>query len=220
MRHCADHGHFFSLLISPGFLRAAWIGGRLVNGLAIENCFLDVRGPARARLFLPFQGFDTNRLQEGRSNLWCSLVNWTSPASTTSEFQTVVRGAASSTTEDATMSASNQRSRISLIFFPPQQNFLATGFQSSTYGACLHSKSFLMVKFGNVLNSNCGSNSSDQHADSRLKKHISLPKWGITHIRLLFSSPHDLLKTPMRDTVKLGCDSKRPRTTSFVNWKT
>ena len=62
-----------------------------------------------------FPGLD--RLQQRRPSLLCSSTYCTSPTSTTSEMRTVVRGAVSPRVDDATVSAPDQRSRVSLTAF-------------------------------------------------------------------------------------------------------
>ena len=99
----------FSLL----FLRAASNKGQLADGLANENCFWDITKLAGIPNFAPFQDWSWTNCNKGDQACDARQI-WTSLTSTTSENRTVVRGAASPTTEDATLSAPNQRSRVSL----------------------------------------------------------------------------------------------------------
>ena len=62
--------------------------------------------------------------------LSCSSKYWTSP-STTSEIRTVVRGAASPTTENGTLSAPNHRYRVFLTVFLRHKTFSRQDFRSS-----------------------------------------------------------------------------------------
>ena len=79
--------------------------------------FFDTPGLTGARFFLLSPGLDADRLQQRRPSFSCSSTYFTSPTSTTSEKRTVVRGAVSPTADEATVSALNQRSHISLTSF-------------------------------------------------------------------------------------------------------
>ena len=87
------------------------------DGLETENCFFTTPGLTGARLFLLFPGLDVDQLQQGRPSFSCSATYRTSPKSTTSEMRTVVRGALSPTADEPTVSALNQRSRVSFTAF-------------------------------------------------------------------------------------------------------
>ena len=128
-----------------------------------------------ARLFLFFPGLDTDWLQQKRPSLSCSSTYWKSPTSTTSERQTVVRGAASPTADDATVSAPNPRSRVTLTAFLRDTNFSRHDLRSAiTGGASLYSNRTLRVKFRTVSNSIRGSNGSVQPADRSLREKVPL----------------------------------------------
>ena len=71
-------------------------------------------GLTGTRIFLPFAGLDKGWLEQGRPNLYCYSIDWTSPTSTTSETRTVVRGAASPTADDATVSYRLSRGQLVL----------------------------------------------------------------------------------------------------------
>ena len=119
------------------FSRAASIEGRLADGLSTENCFFARRGLTGTNLFLLFPGLDTDRLQQRRPSLLyipSSSTYCTTPTSTTSEMWAVVRCAASPTADDATVSVSNQRSRLSLTAFLRDTIFSRHDFKSAIMG--------------------------------------------------------------------------------------
>ena len=109
------------LLLAPDFSNFFWRAdsneGRLSDGLETENCFFTTPGLTGARLFLLFSGLDVDQLQQERPSFSCSATYCTSLTSTTSEMRTVVRGALSPTADEATVSALNQRSRVSFTAF-------------------------------------------------------------------------------------------------------
>ena len=126
------------LILAPDFSklfrRADSNEGRLTDGLATENCFFCKPGLTGARLFLLFPEFDANRLQQGRPSFSCSATYCTSPISTTSEMRTLVWGAVSPTADEATVSALNQRSRVSFIAYLCEITFSGQDFKSATTG--------------------------------------------------------------------------------------
>ena len=97
-----------------------------------KTVFFVTPGLTGARLFLLFPELD--RLQQGRPSFSCSSTYCTSPTSTTSEKRTVVRGAVSTTADEATVSALNQRSRGSLTAFLRETNFSRHDFKSAITG--------------------------------------------------------------------------------------
>ena len=80
-----------------------------------NTVFFPTPGLTGACLFLLFPGLDADRLQQGRPSFSSSATYCTSPTSTKSEIRTVVRGALSPTADEATVSALNQRSRVTFI---------------------------------------------------------------------------------------------------------
>ena len=119
---------------SKFFSRADANEGRLADGLGTENCFFTTPGLTGARLFLPLPGLDVDRLQQGRPSFSCSSIYCTSPTSTTSEMGTVVRGALSPTADESTVSALNQRSRVSFTAFLCHVTFSRQDFKSTITG--------------------------------------------------------------------------------------
>ena len=107
------------LLLAPDFSkrfsRVDSNEGRLTDGLETENCFFETPGLIDACFFLLFPKLD--RLRQGRPSFSCSATYCTSPTSTTSEMRTVVRGALLPTSNEATGSALNHRSRVSFTAF-------------------------------------------------------------------------------------------------------
>ena len=71
-------------------------------------------GLAELRLFFPFPGLAWLRLLLGEPTSWLSPKCLTSPCSTMFDIRTPVREAPSATTDEATLSTSNQRSLVSL----------------------------------------------------------------------------------------------------------
>ena len=126
------------LLLAPDFSKLFWradsIEGRLADGLETENCFFTTPGLTGARLFLLFPGLDVDRLQQGTPILSCSATYCTSATSTTSEMRTVVRGSPSPTADEATVSALNQRSRVSFTAFLCDMIFSRQDFKSAITG--------------------------------------------------------------------------------------
>ena len=96
--------------------------------------FFATPGLTGTLLFLLFPGLDADRLQQRRPGLSCSSTNCTSLISTTSEVRTVVRGAVSPTAADATVSAPNQRSRVSLTALLHDKFFSQHDFRSAITG--------------------------------------------------------------------------------------
>ena len=124
------------LLLAPDFSKLFWRAdsseGRLTDGLETENCFFETPRLADDCLFLPFLGLD--RLQQGSPCFSCSATYCTSPTSTTSEMRTVVRGALSPTVDEATVSALNHCSRVSVTAFLWDKIFSRQDFQSMVTG--------------------------------------------------------------------------------------
>ena len=108
---------------------------RPAGGLSTENCFFCSNRTHCTSLFLLFPGLDTNRLQQGRPCLSCSSTYCTSPTSTTTtEMRTNVPSAASLTADDATNSAPNHRSRVSLTAFLRDRTFARHNLRSPIKG--------------------------------------------------------------------------------------
>ena len=99
-----------------------------------KTVFSATAGLTGARLFLLFRGLDADRLQQERPSFSCSATYCTSPTSTTSEMRTVVRGAVSPTAGEVTVSALNQRSRVSCAAFLRDTIFSRHDFKSAITG--------------------------------------------------------------------------------------
>ena len=80
----------------------------------------------------------TDRLQQGRLSVLFSSTYCTSRTSMTSEMWTVVRGAVSTTADEVTVSALNQRSRVSLTDFRRDTFSLGTTSNLQLRGQPLH----------------------------------------------------------------------------------
>ena len=136
-------------------------------------------------------------------------------------MRTVVWVAVSPTAYDATVSAPNQGSRVSLTAFLRDTKFLSARLQICNYGASLYTNCSPTVKLRTVPNSICCSNGIVQHADPSLEEKIPLREQRMTHkILRTCHCPLHLLMTdcnPLRDTVKTGCNSEGPFTSNAVN---
>ena len=128
------------LVLAPDFsklfARADSNDGRPADGHATENRLFVTKGLTDARLFLLFPGLDP--LQQGRPSFSCSSTYCTTPTPTTSEMRTVVRDAVSQSAHEATVSALNQRSRVSLTAFRRDTSISRHDFKSAITGQPLH----------------------------------------------------------------------------------
>ena len=127
---------FLAPNFSKLFSRAVSIERRLADGLSAEKCFFSaITGHTGTRLFLLYPGFDSDRLQQGRPSLLFSSTYWTSPTWKTSEMRTAMRGAASPTADDSTVSSPNQRSQVSFTLFLCGTTFSRHDSWSATTGS-------------------------------------------------------------------------------------
>ena len=145
------------------------------------------------------------------------------PTSTTSEMRTVVRGALSPTADEATVSALNQRSRVSFTAFLCDMIFLRQDFKSAITGPASTS----IAPQGSNLARFRTASATVTAVFSMLipvseKKLLCVCKgWrtkSCTHATAPFTFSWSIA-TPFSDTVKTGCTSEGPLTTNAVNWK-
>ena len=215
------------LLLAPEFSKRFWRAdsneARLTDGLITENCFFATPGLTGARLLLLFPGLDAGRLQ-GKPSFSCSAIYCTSPTSTTSEIRRVVRGAASPTADDATVSALNQRSRVSFTAFLRDTIFSRHDFKSAITGPASTSIAPQGSNFELFL-----TESAAVTAVFSMLIPVSEKKFlCVNRVRRTKSCTHATapltcswsIATPSSNTVNTGCNSEGPFTTNAVNWKT
>ena len=196
---------------------------RTANNRRTRNTklFLETPGLADDCLFLPFPGLD--RLQQGRPSFSCSATYCTSPTSTTSEMRTVVRGTLSPTADEATVSALNHRSRVSFTAFLWDKIFSQQDFKSAITGPASTSiaPQGMNPSLFRTVSAAVTAVFSMLIPVSE-KKHLCVNKgWrtkSCTHTTAPFTFPWSIA-TPSSDTVKTGCSSEGPLTTSAGNWK-
>ena len=188
-----------------------------------KTVFFATPGLTVARLFLLFPGLDAGRLQQGRPSFSCSASYCTSHTSTTSEMWTVVRGAVSPTDDNATVSALNQRSRVSFIAFLRDNIFSRHEFKS----AITELASTPITSQGSNLAVFWTASAAVTALFNMLipvseKKLLCVNRgWrtkSCTHTTAPFTCSCSTA-TPSSDTVKTGCNSEGPLTTNAVNWK-
>ena len=215
------------LLLAPDFSKLLWRAdsneGRLPDGLATKNFFFETPGVIDVCLFLPFPGLDGDWLQQWKQSFSCSAIYCTSPTSTTSEMQTVVRGALSPTADEATVSELNQRSRVSFTAFLFDMTFSRQDFKSAITGpartpiapqgsnrALFRTASAAVTAVFSML------------IPVSEKKLLCVNRGWRTKSCTHATAPFTLswsIATPSSDTVKTGCNSEGPLTTNAVNWK-
>ena len=133
--HYGNHDYFFLHPTSQTLLKC-----RLKRRTASRRTFMRklfffaTPGLTGARLFLLFPRLDADRQQQGRPSFSCSSTYCMSPISTTSEIRRVVRGAASPTADEATVSELSQRSFVSLNAFRRDSIFSQHNFKSAITG--------------------------------------------------------------------------------------
>ena len=128
-------------------------------------------------------------------------------------MRTVVRGAALPTADDATVSAPNPRSRVSLIVFSAAQLPHDTILDRRSRGQS-HSNSSLRAKLGAASNSICGSDGSVQHAKPSLRGEMSLAEQRLTHKILdTCDFPHHFLIVDCNSIQRHSTDGMRLRLT-------
>ena len=125
-------------------------------------------------------------------------------------MQRVVRGAASPIADNATVSAPNHSSRVSLTAFLRSTTFSQHDVLSAITGASLYSNCSPRVKVEAVSNRICGSNGNVQHADSSLREKVSLCKYMMTH-KILHTRycPIHLLMTDSKPIERHSIDGKQ-----------
>ena len=177
-----------------------------------------------ARLFFLFPGLDADRLQQGRPSFSCAATYSTSPTSTTSEIRTVVRGALSPTADEATVSALNQRSRVSFIAFLRDKIFSRHDFKSTITGPAstpIAPQGSNLAQF-RTASAVVTAVFSMLIPVSEKKIHCVNEGWrtkSCTHAFAPLTWSWSIA-TPSSETVKMGCTSERPFTTNAVNGKT
>ena len=143
--------------------------------------FFATPGLTGNRFFLLFPGLVAYQLQPGTPSLSCSSTYCKSPTSSTSEMRTVVWGAVSPTADDATVSAPNQHSRVSLTDFLRDTFFSRHDFRFATTGpdsTPIAPQGSNLALFGTA---SAGSGSSVQHDDPSLGKKVSLREQRMTN---------------------------------------
>ena len=175
-------------------------------------------------LFLLFPRNDKDRLQQVRPSLLCYSIYWTSPTSTTSEMRTVMRGVASPTADDATVSASNHRFCVSMAAFLRSTTFYRQHFRSAITGPASDP---IAPQGSNSELCRTASAAATEVFNMLIpvseKEFLCVKRGWRTNSRTHATAPFTfswLKGTPLRDTVRTGCHSDGPLTTNAVNWKT
>ena len=166
---------------------------------------------------------DADWLQQGRPSFPCSATYCRSPSSTTSEMRTVVPGAVSPTADEATVSALNQRSRVSLTAFHRGTIFSRHDFKSAITGPAStpiapHWSNFELFRTASAAVTAVFNMLIPVSEKKFLCANMGWRTKACTHATAPFTFSWSIA-TPFRETVKTLCNSEGPFTTNAVNWK-
>ena len=215
------------LLLASNFSKPFWRAdsneGRLADGLATENWFFcNTRTHWRSPLFaLPVTWRRSTATR--KTSFSCSSTYCTSPTLTTSEMRTVVRGTVSPTADEATVSALNQRSRVSFTAFRRDTVFSRHDIKSAVTGSTYtpiapQGSNFELFRTASAAMTAMFSMPIPVSEKKFLCVNRGWCTKSCTHATTPFTCSWSIA-TPFSDTVKTGFNSDGPFTTNAVNWK-
>ena len=215
------------LLLAPDFSklfsRRVSNEGRLADGLSTENCFFcNNTTHWHSPLFtLPGTWHGSTATRETKLIMLLIILH----ISYLNDIRDRDSRAGCSLTNSWWCNSFRTKPTLPCIFdhLPSWYNFLSARLQICKYGAIIYTNRSPKVKLRTVPNSICGSDSSVQHADPSLGVKVSLREQRmmqkILHTCNCPFTFSRLIATPLRDTVKMGCNSEGRFTTNAVNWK-